>query len=346
MAIRGTHIWSYLFIPVIWFTRLFSVYCFIYLFIDVFKWHGFFGIVGFVLGLFVHYLTLDQLYILLHTHLYINLSLRTKTNLKESWFFSLLFSPNETGRWYPLEQIKKIDKEKRKVELFLAARQIYKEIGHNPQIPESLIELANEYSKNRKNIIFPGFDHLVGMLCKLSKADNHISDSEIELIDSFFTHTLKLDEEHRKDAIEMFNKAKISTVTFEQFANSFKDIHVDSPDFLGIVFKLLVELAFADGYLSAEEEILLHLASTIFGINNYKSPHDPDPTGESELKYKKVMGINGEYTKESLKKKYRKLATEYHPDKVAHLGDKMKEVAEREMKEINEAYEYLNNKCA
>lgn len=256
MSIRGTHFWSYLFIPITWVTRLFSMYCFIYLFMDVFKWHGFFGLVGVALGLFVHFLTLDQIYILLHTHLYINLSLRTKTTLKESWYFSFLFSPNDSGRWYPLKQIKQMEKDQRKAELFLAARQIYEELGHSPEIPESLINLAKDYSQKRKNIIFPGFDCLVGMLCKLSKADNHISESEIDLIDSFFSHTLKLDEKHRNDAIEIFNEAKSSEVTFEQYAKSFKAIHTNSPDFLGIVFKLLVELAFADGYLSAEEEIL------------------------------------------------------------------------------------------
>ena len=35
---------------------------------------------------------------------------------------------------------------------------------------------------------------------------------------------------------------------------------------------------------------------------------------------------------------------EYHPDKVANLGKKLQDVAEKESKEINEAYEYFRKK--
>jgi DnaJ like chaperone protein len=34
----------------------------------------------------------------------------------------------------------------------------------------------------------------------------------------------------------------------------------------------------------------------------------------------------------------------YHPDKVGHLGDEFKKVAEDKMKELNVAYEYLKKK--
>jgi DnaJ like chaperone protein len=35
---------------------------------------------------------------------------------------------------------------------------------------------------------------------------------------------------------------------------------------------------------------------------------------------------------------------QYHPDRVAHLGPKLREVAEHEMKEINEAYDFFRRK--
>lgn len=46
---------------------------------------------------------------------------------------------------------------------------------------------------------------------------------------------------------------------------------------------------------------------------------------------------------EMLKKKYRKLLTEYHPDKVMNLGKEFKELAEKKSKEIIENYKILNN---
>ena len=44
---------------------------------------------------------------------------------------------------------------------------------------------------------------------------------------------------------------------------------------------------------------------------------------------------------EEIKKAFRTLSMQYHPDKVAHLGEEFKRVAEEKMKEINGAYHYF-----
>ena len=58
----------------------------------------------------------------------------------------------------------------------------------------------------------------------------------------------------------------------------------------------------------------------------------------------RVLGLSGNITRDDVRKKYRDLAAKYHPDHVYHLGDKLKETAAREMKEINEAFEYFKKK--
>ena len=47
---------------------------------------------------------------------------------------------------------------------------------------------------------------------------------------------------------------------------------------------------------------------------------------------------------ETIKKSYRQLSMKYHPDKVSHLGDEFKKVAEEKMKEINAAYDFFKRK--
>ena len=45
-----------------------------------------------------------------------------------------------------------------------------------------------------------------------------------------------------------------------------------------------------------------------------------------------------------MKKAYKSLVKKYHPDKVSHLGDEFKDLAETRLKEINEAYDYFKSK--
>mgnify|MGYP001350297041 CR=1 FL=1 len=52
-----------------------------------------------------------------------------------------------------------------------------------------------------------------------------------------------------------------------------------------------------------------------------------------------VLGVNRNASQEEIKKAYRKLASEYHPDK--YIDNPLRNLAEEKMREINEAYEYL-----
>jgi DnaJ like chaperone protein len=57
-----------------------------------------------------------------------------------------------------------------------------------------------------------------------------------------------------------------------------------------------------------------------------------------------VLGVERNASVEEIKKAYRQLVNRYHPDKVAHLGDEFKELAEKRFKEIQQAYQELKLK--
>jgi hypothetical protein len=61
-----------------------------------------------------------------------------------------------------------------------------------------------------------------------------------------------------------------------------------------------------------------------------QSPHD-------------VLGVSPNATPEEIKQAYRQLAGQYHPDKVAHLGEEFRQLAEKRFKEIQEAYQKLSS---
>ena len=65
---------------------------------------------------------------------------------------------------------------------------------------------------------------------------------------------------------------------------------------------------------------------------------------KEEIYYGKILKLNGAITFSDVKRSYRTLAAQYHPDKVNHLGDKLQKVAEQEFKEINEAFDYFQRK--
>jgi DnaJ like chaperone protein len=55
----------------------------------------------------------------------------------------------------------------------------------------------------------------------------------------------------------------------------------------------------------------------------------------------RILGVGPNASREEIKKAYRRLANQYHPDKVSHLGREFRDLAERRFKDIQEAYQKL-----
>jgi hypothetical protein len=59
-----------------------------------------------------------------------------------------------------------------------------------------------------------------------------------------------------------------------------------------------------------------------------------------------VLGVSPNASEDEIHRSYRELAKRYHPDAVASLAPEFKKVADRRMKEINNAYDSLRKKSA
>jgi len=62
------------------------------------------------------------------------------------------------------------------------------------------------------------------------------------------------------------------------------------------------------------------------------------------IKYGETLELKGKVTIKDIKKNYRKLSKKYHPDRVSNLGIEFSEIADKKMKEINEAYNWFKKK--
>lgn len=54
-----------------------------------------------------------------------------------------------------------------------------------------------------------------------------------------------------------------------------------------------------------------------------------------------ILQISRNATQEEIRKAWHDLAAQYHPDKAAHLGPDLKDLAEKRFKEIQRAYDML-----
>lgn len=54
-----------------------------------------------------------------------------------------------------------------------------------------------------------------------------------------------------------------------------------------------------------------------------------------------ILGVAPGASREEIRSAYRRLAAQYHPDKVQHLGKELQELAEVRFKEIQQAYDQL-----
>ena len=54
-----------------------------------------------------------------------------------------------------------------------------------------------------------------------------------------------------------------------------------------------------------------------------------------------VLGVSSAASKKEIHRAYLKLANQYHPDKVAHLGPEFQELADKKFKEIQQAYQSI-----
>jgi hypothetical protein len=57
-----------------------------------------------------------------------------------------------------------------------------------------------------------------------------------------------------------------------------------------------------------------------------------------------VLGLSPGASSQEIHEAYRRLAHQYHPDKVSHLGEEFQELARQRFLEIQEAYEALTGK--
>lgn len=215
------------------------------------------------------------------------------------------------------------------------------------------------YSAQAKKAAELQFLNSLFLMCgQLSAVDGAVTKDEVQVVERIMGEVLRLDRRARRKAIEIFKQARTSPLPFQTNAVRYFELYRSYPDVLENTIQLLFQLAVADGLLSPDEERLIHAAATVFGLDDgvyrqlkrayVKSQTDEGQGGtvttEVERSYA-ILGCQKSDTNDVIKQNYRKLATQFHPDKIAAKGlpEEFLRFATQKFQDIQGAYEILKS---
>lgn len=181
-------------------------------------------------------------------------------------------------------------------------------------------------------------DFLVSMLvlfASVMKADGQIMRSELEYVKTFLVQ--KFGRDTAADALRMLRELLKQNIPIQDVSYQIRD-RLDYHSRLELLH-LLYGVAQADAKLHDAEAQILNQIGYYLGISNADHLSIRNMFSHAVDTHYKILGVDKNATPEEIKKAYRKLATEFHPDKVAYLGEDIRKDAEEKFRKINIAYE-------
>ena len=192
---------------------------------------------------------------------------------------------------------------------------------------------------------------VIALAAKLAKADGVVRETEIRVLRTVFPPG----EVDQASVAALYNEAKQTSEGFEEYAEQLYAVFRRRPAVLVQVLEILFAVALADGDLNRAEEAFLNRVAAIFRfppqlVEMVRKRHEfsgaragaHEPTEEDNLA---ILGLGPDTTNEEIKRKYRELVRENHPDRLVAQGmaEEFVNQATERLKAINAAYDRLSS---
>lgn len=190
----------------------------------------------------------------------------------------------------------------------------------------------------------------------IAKADGRVSQHEIQAARSLMEQ-MRLDEAQKQAAIELFQRGKEAGFPLDDVLKQFKSECHRQTTLLRMFFEIQVQAAMADGRMDpAESQVLRHVGQAL-GFDSaqieqliqfvsgasggQRAATQVQPVSEAY----KVLGVSPNASNDEIKKAYRRLTNQHHPDKLVAKGmpEEMIKIANEKTQEIRKAWERIRD---
>jgi DnaJ like chaperone protein len=226
----------------------------------------------------------------------------------------------------------------------------------------------------KKQAIF--FHTLFSVMGHVAKADGKVTDAEIRLASDLMDQ-MGLEGDTRTEAQQAFREGKSADFPLQQIIAEFKESCHGRRDIMQVYLEILIQAAYVDGKLDKKEQKVLENVAQYMGFKQHELLYLLS-VFEAELRFRqsgkgyqqnrqgyrqqsgrpayttqqsvddayRILGVNKNNDDKDIKKAYRKLMSEYHPDKLVSKGlpKQALELAKSKTQDIQAAYELVKEK--
>ncbi len=181
---------------------------------------------------------------------------------------------------------------------------------------------------------------VIVLAAKMAKADGVVTRDEI----AAFKRVFHVPPHELLNVGRLFDQARRDVAGYEPYARQIAGIFRDSPHVLEELLGGLFEIARADNVVHPAELDYLRNVAAIFGFDEaaferiqagHMGPGEADPY--------EVLGLSADAGDDEVKTAYRRLAREYHPDRLIGEGlpQEFIDLATEKQATINDAYDRI-----